>query len=64
MLGWPFEFEGYVFYGVEVVSSSHVYVEDVILNPDSRVCCSVVCIYVYGLESRWKFMIQHLIGET
>ena len=41
-----------------------VYVQDVILNPDSRVCCFVVCLYVYGLDSRWKFIIQNLIGET
>ena len=64
MPGWPFELEGEVFYGVEVISSSHVYVEDIILDPDPRVCCSVVRLYVYGLESRWKFMVQHLIGET
>ena len=39
-------------------------VEDIVLNLDPRVCCSVVCLYVYMFESLWKFMVQHLIGET
>ena len=64
MPGWPFELEGQVFYVVEVVSSGLVYVEDIILDLDSRVCCSIICLYVYGFESRWKFIIQDLIGET
>ena len=64
MPSWPFELEGQVFDSMEIVSSSHVYVEDVILDPDSRVCCFIVCLYVYAIESRWKFMVQHLIGET
>ena len=38
--------------------------EDVVLNPDPGVCCSVVRLYVYEFESLWKFMIQHLVGET
>ena len=61
---WAFEFEGQVFNGVEIVSVSHMDVEDEVLNPDPRVCHSVVCLYVHGFESLWKFVIQHLIGET
>ena len=38
--------------------------EDVVLNLDPRVCHSIVRLYVYGFESLWKFVIQHLIGET
>ena len=38
--------------------------EDIVLNPDPRVYCSVVRLDVYGFESLWKFMIQHLIGEA
>ena len=64
MPGRPFELEGKVFYGMEIVSSCHVYVQDIILNPDSEVCRSVICLYVYGFESRWKLMIQYLVGET
>ena len=60
----PFELEGQVLDGVEIVSASHMNMEDKVLNPDSRVCCSVVCLYVYGFESLWKFMVQHLVGET
>ena len=39
-------------------------VEDIILDPDPRVCCSVVCLDVYGFKPLWKFMIQYLIGEA
>ena len=64
MLSWSFQLEGKVLNGVEVVPTSHVYVEDKIFNPDPRVCRSVVCLYIHGFESLWKFMIQHLIGEA
>ena len=61
---WPFEFEGQILNGVGIISSSHMDMEDIVLNPDPRDCCSVVCLYVYGFESLWKFMVQYLIGET
>ena len=64
MPSWSFKFEGQVLDGMEIVSTSHVDVEDIVLDPDPRVYCSVVCVYVYRFESLWKFMIQHLIGET
>ena len=48
----------------KIVSWSHMDVEDIVLDLDPRVCCSVVCLYVYRFESLWKFMIQHLVGET
>ena len=64
MLSWSFQLEGQVFGGVEIVSASHMDMEDIILNPDTRVCCSIVRLYVRGFESLWKFVIQHLIGET
>ena len=38
--------------------------EDIVLNLDPGVCCSVICLYVYGFKSLWKFMVQHLIGEA
>ena len=59
-----FQLEGQVFNGVEVVSVSHMDMEDEVLNLDPRVCRSVVRLYVHGLESLWKFMIQYLIGEA
>ena len=64
MPSWSFKLEWEVFDGVEIISSSHVDMEDIILNPDPWVCRSIICLYVYGFESLWKFMIQHLIGET
>ena len=64
MPSWSFQLEGKVFDGMEIVPPSHVYVKDKILNPDPRVCRSIVCLYVHGFESLWKFMIQHLIGEA
>ena len=59
-----YQLEGQVFNGVELVSASHMDMEDEVLNPDPRVYRSVVRLYVHGLESLWKFMIQYLIGEA
>ena len=64
MLSWSFQLEGQVFHGVEIISSSHMDMEDTVLNPDPKVCRSVVCLYVHGFESLWKIVIQHLIGEA
>ena len=64
MLSWSFQVEGQVFDGVGIISASHVDMKDKVLNPDPRVCRSVVRLYVHGFESLWKFVIQHLIGET
>ena len=64
MPSWSFKLEGQVLDGMEIVSASHMDMEDKVLNPDPRVCRSVVYLYVHGFESLWKFMIQHLIGEA
>ena len=58
------QLEGKVFDGVEIVCVSHMDMEDEVLNPDPRVCRSVVCLYVHGFESLWKFMIQYLFIEA
>ena len=39
---WPFELEREVFNGVEIISSSHVDVEDEILDPHCGIGCAVV----------------------
>ena len=59
MPSWPLQLEGKVFDGVEVVPMSHVDMKDKILNPDPRVYRSVVCLYIHGFKSLWKFMFQH-----
>ena len=64
MPSWPFKLEGYVFDGMEIVSTTHMDMEDKVLNPDPRVCGPVVCLYVHWFESLWEFVIQHLICET
>ena len=64
MPSWSFQIEGQVFDGMEVIFVSHVDVKNKFLNLDHRVCRSVVCLYVYGFESLWKFMVQHLVSET
>ena len=64
MPSWPFKLEGQVFNGMEIVSTSHMNMEDEILYPDSRVCSSVIRLYVHWFESFWEFVIQHLISET
>ena len=64
MPSWPFKLERQVFNGMEIVSTSHMNMEDKVLYPDSRVCGSVVRLYVHRFESLWEFVIQHLISET
>ena len=64
MTSWPFELEGEVFDGVEVVPTSHEDMQDKILNPDPGVCRSVICLYVHGFKTLWKFMVQYLFGEA
>ena len=64
MPSWSFQIEGQVFDGMEIVSASHMDVKNKVLNPDCRVCRSIICLDVYGFKPFWKFMIQHLIGEA
>ena len=49
---------------MEIISMSHMYVEDELLYTNSRVCGSVIRLYVHRFESLWEFVIQHLISET
>ena len=56
MPSWSFQLEGQVFDGVEIISASHVDMDDKVLDLDPRVCRSVVCLYVYGFKSLWKFL--------
>ena len=64
MLSWSLQLEGRVFDGVEVVPTSHVDIQDKILDPDPWVCHSVVCLYVHRFETLWKFMVQRLFGQA
>ena len=49
---------------MEVVPTSHVNMQDKILNPDPWVDRSVVCLYVDRFKTLWKFMVQYFFGET
>ena len=64
MPSWSLQLEGKVFDGVEVVPTSHVDMQDKILNPDPGVCRSVICLYVHMFKTLWKFVAQHLFGEA
>ena len=64
MSSWSLQLEGKVFDGVEVVPTSHEDMQDKILNPDSGVYRSVICLYVHGFETLWKFVVQYLFGEA
>ena len=64
MPSWSFKLEGQVLDGVEIISASHMDMEDKVFNPDTRVYGPVVRLYVHWFESFWKFVVQHLIGET
>ena len=64
MPSWPFLLEGQVFDGMEIVSASHMDVKNKVLNPDCRVCHSVICLYVHRFETLWEFMVQYFFGEA
>ena len=64
MPSWTFQLEGKVFDGMEVIPTSHVDMKDKILNPDPRVCHSVICLYVHGFKTLWKFVFQYFFGEA
>ena len=64
MPSWSLQFEGKIFDGVDVVPTSHVDMQDKILDPDPGVCRSVICLYVHRFKTLWKFMVQHLFGEA
>ena len=61
---WPLQLEGKVFDGVEVIPTSHVNMQDKILDPDPWVCCSVVCLYVHRFKTLREFMVQYFFGEA
>ena len=64
MPSWSLQFEGEVFDGVEVIPTSHVYVQDKVLDPDPWVCHSAVCLYVYKFKALWEFMVQYFISKA
>ena len=64
MPSWSFQLEGQVLDGVEIVSASHMDMEDKVLNPDPSVCGPVLCLYVHWFESFLEFVVQHLVGES
>ena len=64
MPSWPLQLEGKIFDGVEVVPTSHVDMQDKILNPDPGVSRSVICLYVHRFKTLWKFVVQYLFGEA
>ena len=64
MLSWSLQLEGKVFDGVEVIPTSHVNMQDKILDPDPWVCRAIVCLYVHRFETLWEFMVQYFFGEA
>ena len=64
MSSWSLQLEGKVFDGVEVIPTSHVNMQDKILDPDPLVCRAVVCLYVHRFKALWEFMVQYFFGEA
>ena len=64
MSGWSLQFEGKVFDGVEVIPTSHMYMQDKVLDPDPWVCRFVVCLYIHSFKTLWKLMVQYYFGEA
>ena len=49
---------------MEVISSSHMDMENKILDPYYRIGCAVVCFNVDRLEPLGEFVIQYFICEA
>jgi hypothetical protein len=49
---------------MEIVSISHVNVEEEILNPYCWISCAIILFNVDGLEVLGEFVLHNLIGET
>ena len=64
MSSWSLQLEGKVFDGVEVILTSHVNMQDKILDPDLWVCGAIVCFYVHRFEALWEFMVQYFFSEA
>ena len=64
MPSWSLQFEGEVFDGVKVIPTSHMYVQDKVLDLDIWVCRSVVCLYVHRFKALWEFMVQYFISKA
>ena len=49
---------------MEIISSSHVDVEEKILNPYGWVSCPIVLLYVYGFKPFRELMLHYFVCET
>ena len=49
---------------MEIISTSHVNMQDKILDPDPWAYGAVVCFYVHRFEAFWEFMVQYFFGEA
>ena len=64
VLSWSLQFEAKIFDGMEVIPTSHVYMQDKILDLDPWVGRFVVCLYIHRFKTLWKFMVQYFFGEA
>ena len=64
MSSWSLHLEGKVFDGVEIIPTSHVNMQNKIVDPDPWVCRSIICLYVHMFETLWEFMVQYFFGEA
>ena len=49
---------------VEIVSTGHVDVEEIVLDPDRGVCCAIVGFDVYGFKPFRDLMIHYFVSEA
>ena len=49
---------------MQIITVSHVDVEEEILNPYSGICCTIIRFDIYGFETLREFVIHNFISET
>ena len=64
MPSWSFKLEREIFDGVKIVAAGHMYMEEIILNPNRGVCCAIVGFDINGFKPFGDLMIHYFVSEA
>ena len=64
MPSWSFKLVREIFDGVKIVAVGHMYMEEIILNPNRGVCCAIVGFDINGFKPFGDLMIHYFVSEA
>ena len=64
MPSWSFKLEREIFDGVKIVATGHMYMEEIILNPNRGVCCAIIGFDINGFKPFRDLMIHYFVSEA